>query len=300
MNYLLARKRSTPSLRRKRLEGSLGVSSTAPSDQKPREEKSVPYRDTRYETLLATKGRFMDISKQGIMDVSGAQCRTLLEKRQATQSRNETRVIRDISLLIAPSAETLATYGAKELEILIESTNEGWNNSIPLTGTRLQRDYSSFIATYYTCFPFFTCEVKCGAAALEIADRQNAYSITLAVRAVVELFRLAGREAEIDREILAFSVSHDHALVRIYGHYPVVKGKDTTFYRHPIRKFGFTEQDGKDKWLVYKFTKSVYNVWMPTHFKRLCSSRSGDGDITPNTSFTGQGASKRSRRKVAK
>ena len=37
-------------------------------------------------------------------------------------------------------------------------------------------------------FPFLTCEVKCGAAALEIADRQNAYSMTLAVRGIVELF----------------------------------------------------------------------------------------------------------------
>jgi hypothetical protein len=58
------------------------------------------------------------------------------------EDRNETRVIRDISSLIVPSAETFATYGAKGLDILIESTNEGWNNSIPVTGTRPQPDYS--------------------------------------------------------------------------------------------------------------------------------------------------------------
>ncbi|KAF2258002.1 hypothetical protein CC78DRAFT_505403 [Lojkania enalia] len=393
MAHLLPRKRSTPSLRRKRSEGSLGASSTTPSDQKPREEKSAPYRDTRYETLLATKGSFMDTSEQGIVDASKAQCRELLEKRQAVpqeslfrddlfestcrkiRSRNETRVIRDISLLIVPSAETLATYGAKELEILIESTNEGWNNSIPLTGTRPQPDYSVgfkrtaftdeqlkklapfigdfiagdqsfFMATYYMYFPFLTCEVKCGAAALEIADRQNAHSMTLAVRAVVELFRLAGREKEIDHEILAFSVSHDHTSVRIYGHYAVINGKDITFYRHPIKKFDFTSEEGREKWTSYQFIKSVYDIWMPNHFKRLCSvidqlppeldfdvaplpqdsglsqdleshhlsrsfagsasqtgndeSRSGDGGITPNTSFTGQGTPKRPRRKVAK
>jgi hypothetical protein len=50
------------------------------------------------------------------------------------------------------------------------------------------------MATYYIYYPFLTCEVKCGAAALDIADRQNAHSMTLAVRAVVELFRLIGRE----------------------------------------------------------------------------------------------------------
>jgi hypothetical protein len=57
---------------------------------------------------------------------------------------------------------------------------------------------------------FFTCEVKCGAAVLDIADRQNAHSIALAVRGIVELFRLVKRGKEIRREIFAFSVSHDH------------------------------------------------------------------------------------------
>ena len=58
-------------------------------------------------------------------------------------------------------------------------------------------------------FPFLTCEVKCGAAALDIADRQNAHSMTMAVRGIVELFRLVKREKELHREILAFSISHD-------------------------------------------------------------------------------------------
>ncbi len=30
------------------------------------------------------------------------------------------------------------------------------------------------MATYYMHFPFLTCDVKCGAAALDVADRQNA------------------------------------------------------------------------------------------------------------------------------
>ncbi|KAK3342729.1 hypothetical protein B0H65DRAFT_394031, partial [Neurospora tetraspora] len=63
----------------------------------------------------------------------------------------------------------------------------------------------------------------CGAAALDIADRQNAHSMTLAVRAIVELFRFVKREDEVNRQILAFFVSHDHQSVRIYGHYPHLK-----------------------------------------------------------------------------
>jgi hypothetical protein len=59
--------------------------------------------------------------------------------------------------------------------------------------------------------------------------------------------------------------------VRIYGHYPMIDDKRTTFYRHPIHEFSFAALDGKGKWTAYKFTKNVYDLWMPTHFERLCS-----------------------------
>lgn len=99
-------------------------------------------------------------SKLGITSESRALCNSLLEKNQPVpenslfreesfesacqkiRNRNEERVIQDISRLIVPSAESLATLGAIHLEDLVESVNEGWNNSIPLTGTRPQPDYS--------------------------------------------------------------------------------------------------------------------------------------------------------------
>ncbi|CCC14265.1 hypothetical protein SMACR_08776 [Sordaria macrospora] len=312
----LARKKSSSNLSRKR---SNSATSTTPSDQKPREEKSAPYRDQRYETLLEVKGSYMTKAPLGLASASQALCRSLLEKTQPVpgdtlfgddvfettcekiHKKNEARIIQDISRLIVPSAESLATFGAKHLDILTESVNEGWNNSIPLTSTRPQPDYSVgfrrdaftedqlaklspfigdfitgdqsfFMATYYMYFPFLTCEVKCGAAALDIADRQNAHSMTLAVRGIVELFRAVKREDEVNRKILAFSVSHDHQSVRIYGHYPVITGKDTKYYRHPIRNFAFTELDGKEKWTAYRFTKNVYDIWMPKHFENICSA----------------------------
>lgn len=141
---------------------------------------------------------------------------------------------------------------------------------MPFTGDMGYR--SLFKATYHMYFPFLTCEMKCGAAALDIADRQNAHSMTLAVRAIVELFRIVKREDEVNRQIVAFSVSHDHQSVRIYGHYPVITEKDTKYYRHPIRKFDFTDLDGKEKWTAYRFIKNVYDIWVPDHFKRICSA----------------------------
>ena len=224
---------------------------------------------------------------------------------QMVQDRNEAKVVQDITRLIVPSAETLAIYSATDLQHLTESINEGWNNSIPVTKPRPQPDYSVgfrrraftedqlnrlehlvgpaggimndsyYMATYYMYFPFLTCEVKCGTVGLDIADRQNAHSMTLAVRGIIELFKYVGREKELHREILAFSISHDHESVRIYGHYPVIDGNKTSFYRHIIRKFNFTESNGKDKWAAYKFTKNVYEHWMPNHFQRICSAIDG-------------------------
>jgi hypothetical protein len=116
------------------------------------------------------------------------------------------------------------------------------------------------MAIYFIYFPFLTCEVKYGAIVLDIADRQNAHSIMIAVRGIVELFRLVKGEKELYREILAFSISHDYRTVRIYSYYPIIKGNETTFYYYPIRIFNFIELDSREKWTVYKFTKSVYNI----------------------------------------
>ena len=311
MTHLLARRRSV------RSKSSESISTTA-SDQKSREGKSAPYKHPNYAIILGTKGSYMDESDLGITDASKSLCRTLLEREpevpqdslfrddlfhktcQKVRDRNEGMVVQDITRLIVPSAETLAIYGATDLQHLTESVSEGWNSATPVYGPRPEPDYSVgfgrsaftdfqleklkpfvgelthtytsyFMGTWRMYFPFFTCEVKCGAEELDVADRQNAHSMTLAVRGIVELFKYVGREKELHREILAFSVSHDDKSVRIYGHYPVIDGNKTTFYRHLIRMFNFIEFDGKEKWAAYKFTKNVYDIWMPTHFQRICS-----------------------------
>lgn len=315
-HHLFARKKSSSSLGRKKSQSSLQTA----SDQLPREIKSARYRNPDYAIELEDAGSYMrefddDVIPKNVRDL----CWTLLETEQTVpqdslfrddlfkkicrkiQDRNEAMVIRDISLLIVPSAQTLATYGAIHLNHLYETTDEGWNSifSFPLHKTRPQPDFpvgfgrsaftqeqlnklqpfvgepGSKVITYFKAitrmfFPFLTCEVKCGAAALDIADRQNAHSMTVAIRALVELFRLVKREKELDREILAFSISHDHRSVRIYGHYPIIEGEKTTFYRHPIREFYFT--DGEEKWTAYRFTKNVYDHYSPKLHTMICSA----------------------------
>jgi hypothetical protein len=312
MNRLLARKKSSSSRGRQSEAGSTTGS------QKPRESKSTPYAHPSYETELAKRDSFMDTFDEGITKASGEFCQTLLCSEQTypqdslfrddlfattcrnIRNRNEAMVIRDISLLIVPSAQTRATYGATHLRHLIESVNEGWNCAIPVYGPRPQPDYSlgfgraaftdnqleklkpfvgevtntctsHFMATWQMYFPFLTCEVKCGNAALDIADRQNAHSMTLVLRGYVELFKLVKREKELHREILAFSISHDDRTVRIYGHYPVIDGNKTKFYRHPIDEVSFAAKR-EVKWTAFRFTTNVHDIWMPIHFKRICSA----------------------------
>ncbi|KAL2361680.1 hypothetical protein RJZ56_005428 [Blastomyces dermatitidis] len=318
MSHLLARKKSSASLRCKNSTSSLATGSNTPTDQESRDEKNAKYRSATYETLLATKGSFMRKSELGITDMSKRICKDLVETDQPVpkhtlfrddafdefcqrlQGKNESRVIQDISRLIIPSAESLAVDGAKNLKHLVESVNEQWSSSIAFCGPRPQPDYAAgfgrsaftedqlkkfepflgydpdtyssfFLATFYMYFPFLTSEVK-GTAALDIADRQNAHSMTLAVRGVIELFKLVGREDEVNREILAFSISHDNRTVRIYGHYAVIEGSKTSFYCHPIRTFDFTELDGREKWTAYTFMRNVYDKWAPDHLKRIHSA----------------------------
>ncbi|EQL02165.1 hypothetical protein OCS_02133 [Ophiocordyceps sinensis CO18] len=340
MERMLSRKKSSASLSSRKRAATGSPSAVTPSDQRPREEKSAPYRNVRYELLLRTKGTYMGKSALGITDTSKRLIHELLNGQQTVpketifdeitfdnawyklQGKNEARVIQDISRLIVPSAETLALRN-KALEPLAESVNGGWNNSVPLTGTRPQPDYSVgfqreaftkdqleklspfigdfiagdqsfFMGTYYMYFPFLTCEVKCGAAGLDVADRQNAHSMTLAVRGIAELFHLVKREDEVNRQILAFSISHDDRTIRIYGHYPVI-ANDIEYYHHPIYQIDLATLDGKDRWAAYRFTKNVYENWMPQHLERIRTAINQlPSGVNFNVSLAGTGLSQSS------
>ena len=215
-------------------------------------------------------------------------------------NRNEARVIQDIGRLIVPAPEELFRRGAKHLRHLIETVDESWIKSIPLVkGPRPQPDFavrvkpsaftsdqlkklqpsigdwqttSRLVATDEMYFPFLTAEVKCGNEALNIADRQNAHSAAVAANAIVELYRLVSRQDKLNQKILTFSISHDNRGVRMYGHYALIKENHTLFYRHSIKSFDFTSEDGEEKWTSYKFTMNVLEMFRPIHHERICSA----------------------------
>lgn len=283
-----------------------------------REEKNSQYEDPDYEADLCAGGSCMWEHPLGISASSRRLCEDLLTIEQnyprnslfaddqfeltlqAVEDGCEERVLSVITPHMAPSPEALVATGYNDLLLcLIEAKNKGWDNSLTLTDTTVQPDFSvgfrresftsaewaklrPFLTLFFDrrlslyqnrrrmYFPFFTCEVACGPDGLEIADRQNAHSMALGARSIVEMFRLAGLERELSREILTWSVSHDERNVRIHGCYPVfARDGRVHYHRHLLRAFSFTSDGGAERWAAYRFVKNLYDRWMPDHLERL-------------------------------
>ena len=58
--------------------------------------------------------------------------------------------------------------------------------------------------------------------------------MTVAVRGIVEPFRLVKRDKHLHYQIIAISVSHGHRTARIDGDYHVIDGRNITLYFHSI------------------------------------------------------------------
>jgi hypothetical protein len=209
------------------------------------------------------------------------------------QGRSEARVFLDLHPLLVPSPENLFICGQKNLEYLIEGYNDRWVKAIPFYGSRPQPDHTVGLKwlvftevqrrklgidftskSYYTArddiyFPFLTTEIKCGKSVLDLADRANANSMTIAVRGVVELFRKVGRPMDVHRRALGFSISYDEKVVRLYAHYPEIDGDKTSFWRHTIKEFFLRDGDGANKWTCYTFTRNVYEKFVPIYLETL-------------------------------
>ena len=218
---------------------------------------------------------------------------------ERVRNRNEQRVYRDITPLIVPSAELLFLNGESELEHLTEEVSADWTKCTTLAGPQPRPDFAvglmssvftdeeliklkhytaSERATLFTenmYFPFLMCEAKCGDQGIDRADRQNMHSSSMAVNAILQLYREADKNQspsrlhELNRQILVFSISHDHRNVRIHGHFAVI-GKDRiTFHRYLIDSFDMASPDCQKRWAPYSFGRQVYSHIFPNHLKRI-------------------------------
>ena len=92
---------------------------------------------------------------------------------------------------------------------------------------------------------------------------------SVAANAIVQLYRAVSRLGELDRQILVFSISHDHTHVIIHGHYARIECEKITFYRHQIRSFDISDQNGKERWTTYHIVRKIYDYFAPIHLRRI-------------------------------
>ena len=215
---------------------------------------------------------------------------------------NEGRIQRDIMPLVVPSAENLF-YCDEPIEDWIgDDVHTEWTRSATMGSTRPKPDYTAgllrkaftkdendklrnyasplrpFLFTAELSFPFLICEAKSGEEGLNKAHRQNIHSASIAVRAIIELYREAFRESDPNRvsklygQILVFTISHNHNMVHLHGHYAVISedfpGK-LEFYRYEIALFSLTLDEGRDRFRTYNFVQNVYEKFAPEHRKRI-------------------------------
>lgn len=274
------------------------------SDGWPHEEKFALYE--HLETMLDKERSFIGDSILGADPKITELCQKWLEEYQELPNGLESGVDFFESLVQDDKTEldSAKLYSShlmpyEGIQILGSSFYRGWNNSVPLTEVRPQPDLtvgfalceftqdqlnrllpfigedpthyrSFFMATDQICFPFLAYEMNDDS--LDEADLMNAHSMTLAVRSVVELFRLVNRQHELHRQTIAFSLSHDCTSVRIYGHYAEIDGEITKYYRHLVHSYRFEHEDEEGKWAAYRFVKNVYEKWVPGHYEKICSA----------------------------
>ncbi|KAI9777081.1 MAG: hypothetical protein M1816_004919 [Peltula sp. TS41687] len=213
------------------------------------------------------------------------------------RNRNEAMVNRDVTPLMIPSLRLLYYCGANHLEHVVDEVNAIWYQQCVLEGPRPQPDLAIGLSSSafteeeieklkrYTSvdnwtqvttqmfFPFLMCEVKCGRESLDMADRQNMHSCSVAVRAILRLeqeadkYRPGKKMDSLNGQFLVFSISHDQQDARLYGHYAIVQGEKWSYYRYPVRKFDLT--DYNSLLAIYNFVQNILKSHLPEHLQRL-------------------------------
>jgi len=208
--------------------------------------------------------------------------------------RNEARVVRDFTPLIVPPAELLYMLDRQrhpKFENIAEELQAPWV-CITLRGPQPKPDYVAGIAssafrdeeweklekcantnskglvTGEMCFPFLICEVKTGTDSIRDAERQSMHAASIAVNALIKLYEEANLRQELDRTILAFSVSHNANEIKLHGHYADLQ-IGIRYYRHELYRCELGTSSNQEQWRVYKIVMSIYDTFFEKHLERV-------------------------------
>lgn len=211
---------------------------------------------------------------------------------------NKADIIRELHPIICPTAGYFRDISEdqtlwEQYSLLRHECSERWMNyQSPLPGLPVPRpdyyvgfswtafskdqrdkldaiadDKISFKPTSAMYFPFLTCEALSSYESLSKAENRNCYSMLIAVRSMVEVFRKAKTENAYSGCIMAFSLSHDHAMAYIHAHYPIIDGERTTIYRQNVYKLLLNDMDYPAQ--LWDFVRNLYEIWAPRLFSRL-------------------------------
>ncbi|KAK3669805.1 hypothetical protein LTR78_010322 [Recurvomyces mirabilis] len=210
--------------------------------------------------------------------------------------RNEARVVRDIMPVLVPSAELLHIDGVASLNDICEALNAEWTQCDTLCGPRPKPDFvagvagsaftneereklqlshtsaspNSFPENMY--YPFLICEVKGSDRPVDAAERQAMHSASIAVRALIQLYRKISAADELDGKVLVFSIAHDASMIKVFGHFAKIEGDKLTFFRHQLYLSDIaTDLRSKTSSRAYKITRAIYEVFFPQHLARIKS-----------------------------
>ena len=213
-------------------------------------------------------------------------------------NRNEAIINRDVTPMILPPIMSLFLGGDTHLEHVVDEVNADWYEQCVLEGPRIRPDraiglfasaftegeldklqryksvdnWTQFTGSMY--FPFLMIETKCGREGLDVADRQNMHSCSVAVRAILRIeqeadkYRAAAKLEKLSRQVLVYSISHDRQDVRLYGHYAIIQGEKWTYYRYRIGTFNILTSQ-RDLLTLYNFGQNVLKAHVLGHVERL-------------------------------
>ncbi|RVX70922.1 hypothetical protein B0A52_06079 [Exophiala mesophila] len=231
---------------------------------------------------------------------------TFLEFFELTRDKSEQWLVKNMHPHIFPAPELLALRGQDGFEDLVEGCNDSWVRAIfPSYGKCPQPDStiafkwnnfsreeirklgiviglpSKYLARDDMFFPFITGEAKCDKQGLHVADRQNIYSMSVALEGIIDLFRRAGRLETLNGKALGLSMSYDNETVKMFAHHVVIKTQkpndqsrqqptiSALKYRTILDEVRLSAKQGGDRWKPYDFFYNACLKFSERHLQRI-------------------------------
>ncbi|KAK3669475.1 hypothetical protein LTR78_010661 [Recurvomyces mirabilis] len=105
-------------------------------------------------------------------------------------------------------------------------------------------------------------------SSIEESELQALHGASVAGNTVIELYQKIAAEKELHQRILAFSVSHNQRIVKIFGHFALIDGRKITFHRHRLFEMELVD-DASNQTRPYQIALGIWEHFYPIHLARI-------------------------------